>query len=126
MTRPIGQLADQLEEVKEENRWLRDSIQTPAAQYIFLRHLDLSRSEKTILYSLETATLTLTAASLRRRLDVALERIDESGLTSVSVTICRLRKKLKTLNPPIEISNERGVGFYLDDENKKRLRDTRR
>lgn len=126
MKGPMAKLEDQLEEAREEARWLRDVAKISAEQFVSLRHLKLTRSDKTILYALETSRTSLTQETLRRRMDVVLQRSEESSLKSVEITICRLRKKLGAHDPPIKISTEWGCGYYLDDENKKRLQGTRK
>lgn len=117
----VATLEEELRNAREEVFRLREVVKSSAAQFISLRHLNLSRSEKTIIYALATSRHSVSAGSLRRRLDVVLGRKDDSALITVAVTISRLRKKLMTNDPPIKIMNERGVGFYLDDESKTLL-----
>lgn len=120
----VAQLEDELARAKEELRWIRDSMK-PDELAVF-HGVKISRSERIILHALETTEGRVSNKNLRRRLDVVLECIDESSLKSVDVAVCHLRKKLRALNPPIEIENEYGGWFFLDDVNKKRVAELRR
>lgn len=54
-------------------------------------------------------------------MDAMLGQLEGGTHLSVKVALARLRPKLLTLDPPIEIQTLFGFGIWLDDENRARL-----
>ena len=115
----VASLRAQLDEAREKIRWLEDAMRPPDHPQI--AGLKLWRSEQTMLHALFTAKSPLNQDRLAKFVDVTLGRVDIVFPKSVDVAICRLRKRIGTLNPPITIRNARGHGYWLDDESKARL-----
>jgi hypothetical protein len=119
MMQTVQQLHDRIAELEEEIRQLReDMVQTDAT---FLRFL--SKNQMKLLLGIYTRPVA----------DYGyLDRITEQGdrynrYTDINhealrnrVSIWKLRKKMREYG--IEIKTWRGIGYYLDDENKAKLR----
>ena len=120
MTQTVQQLHDRIAELEEEIRQLRaDMVQTNAGFMHFL-----SKNQMKLLMGIYS----------RKIADYAyLDRITEDGdkysrYTDINhaalrnrVSIWKLRQKMREHG--IEIKTWRGIGYYLDDENKAKLRD---
>ena len=116
----INALRNRIAELEEEIRQLReDMVQTNAAFLHFL-----SKNQMKLLMGIYS----------RKVADYAyLDRITEQGdkysrYTDINhealrnrVSIWKLRQKMREHS--IEIKTWRGIGYYLDDENKAKLRD---
>lgn len=115
----IRELRERIVELEEEVRQLRaDMVPTDATFLGFL-----SKNETTLLMGIYSRPVA----------DYAyLDRITEQGdrynrytdITHESlrarVSVWKLRKKMRMLG--IEIKTWRGIGYYLDDENKSKLK----
>ena len=115
----IRELRERIVELEEEVRQLRaDMVPTDATFLGFL-----SKNETTLLMGIYSRPVA----------DYAyLDRITEQGdrynrYTDINheslrarVSVWKLRKKMKMLG--IEIKTWRGIGYYLDDENKAKLK----
>lgn len=116
----IQQLRERIEELEEEIRQLRaDMVQTNATFLHFL-----SKNQMKILMGIYSRPVA----------DYAyLDRITEQGdrynrYTDINhealrnrVSVWKLRQKMREYG--IEIKTWRGIGYYLDDENKAKLRE---
>ncbi len=109
---------ERLDEAEETIRQLRQLI-VPPVVLRWTRGFTPTPSEWIVLNCLARASDPCSAEFLRGRLDIAFD----SGATSKSanVLICKLRRKLKCLTPPIEIFTNWGVGYWMDEENKALL-----
>lgn len=108
-----------LAEAREENRQLKRTL-VPAG-WIWYGDLQPSAIDRVILNALFTATGPVSAAQLRQSADIALGRPEAGSKMSIQVRMVQLRRKLAALEPPIAIDTIRGVGFWLDAENRARL-----
>lgn len=120
MAETIQQLRDRIAELEEEVRQLRaDMVPTDATFLDFL-----SKHQMKMLLGIYSRPIA----------DYAyLDRITEQGdkysrYTDINhealrnrVSIWKLRQKMREYG--IEIKTWRGIGYYLDDENKAKLRD---
>lgn len=85
--------------------------------------LPMNRSTEVVLMALRGAKAPLNHDALCVRLEVALNRRGRGvNPRHVDVIICRLRRKLKALTPPIFIETARSRGWWMTDENKALLR----
>lgn len=110
-------LRDQLETALEEVRQLRSAMMPPCRPR--LRDVSLSPAEQAIVHGLLTIPHELPLERGRRLIALACGRSD--GPLSIRFTLCRLRSKLRALDPPIEIKTVYGIGLWLTDENRTRL-----
>jgi hypothetical protein len=115
----VQQLRDRIAELEEEIRQLRTDMIPTDATFLGV----LSKQELTILMGIYSRPVA----------DYAyLDRITEQGdrynrYTDINhealrnrVSIWKLRKKMREYG--IEIKTWRGIGYYLDDENKAKLK----
>ena len=115
----IKQLRERIEELEEELRQLREAI--APADNPFLRVMSRQNAALLMgLYSRRTATYALLDAigSETGRLDRG--EGDEYAHHRVKVAMHKLRKKLREHG--IEFYTITGIGYYLDDENKAKLK----
>jgi hypothetical protein len=119
MMQTVQQLRDRIAELEEEIRQLRaDMVQT---NHVFLDFL--SKNQMKLLFGIYN----------RKVADYAfIDRVTEQGdrynrYTDINhealrnrVSIWKLRKKMREYG--IEIKTWRGIGYYLDDENKAKLK----
>ena len=115
----IRDLRERIVELKEEVRQLRaDMVPTDATFLGFL-----TRNETTLLmgiYKREIANyayldrITENPDKYSRHTDINHESL------RARVSVWKLRKKMRMLG--IEIKTWRGIGYYLDDENKAKLK----
>ena len=110
-------LRELLAEARERIHWLEEIINPPAV--IEFEGLSLSLSERVILEALHQLEVPASQENLRNRLDVALDT--RGSLKTVEICVCRLRKKLAALDPPISIRTAYGVGYILASESRARL-----
>lgn len=109
----------ELEEARERIRWLEEAMTPPVnRQHPSLR---MSRSWEIVLFALKRSTSPINQELLGRWLDAGLKRQNSGSPKYVEVIICRLRKKLGALDPPITILNAKTRGWWIDAENKARL-----
>jgi hypothetical protein len=116
----VQQLHDRIAELEEEIRQLReDMVQTNATFLHFL-----SKNQMKLLLGIYTRPVAdyayldrLTEQSDRYN---RYTDIDHEALRN-RVSIWKLRQKMREHG--IEIKTWRGIGYYLDDENKAKLRD---
>ena len=115
----IRELRERIEELEEEVRQLRsDMVPTDATFLGFL-----TRNETTLLMGIYSRPVADYAY-----LDRITENPDKySRYTDINheslrarVSVWKLRKKMRMLG--IEIKTWRGIGYYLDDENKAKLK----
>jgi len=115
----IKQLRERIEELEEEVRQLReDMVQTNAAFLHFL-----SKNQMKLLMGIYSRPVADYAY-----LDRITEESDKySRYTDINhealrnrVSIWKLRQKMREYG--IEIKTWRGIGYYLDDENKAKLK----
>ena len=115
----IRQLRERIVELEEEVRQLRAEMVPTDATFLGF----LSKNETTLLMGIYSRPVA----------DYAyLDRITEQGdrynrYTDINheslrarVSVWKLRKKMRMLG--IEIKTWRGIGYYLDDENKAKLK----
>jgi biotin operon repressor len=115
----VRELRDRIAELEEEIRQLRTDMIPTDATFLGV----LSKQELTILMGIYSRPIA----------DYAyLDRITEQGdrysrytdinheLLRSRVSVWKLRKKMRMLG--IEIKTWRGIGYYLDDENKAKLK----
>ena len=115
----IRELRDRIAELEEEIRQLRTDMIPTDATFLGV----LSKQELTILMGIYSRPIA----------DYAyLDRITEQGdrysrytdinheLLRSRVSVWKLRKKMRMLG--IEIKTWRGIGYYLDDKNKVKLK----
>ena len=110
-------LRELLAEARERIHWLEEIINPPAV--IEFEGLSLSLSERVILEALHQLEVPASQENLRNRLDVALDT--RGSLKTVEICVCRLRKKLAALDPPISIRTMYGDGYILASESRARL-----
>lgn len=110
-------LREQLEEANETIRQLREAMR-PAAPYI---GLSLSPAEEAILAMLLTSSVPCGSARINTRVGIVLNRVSASNRV-VAVQVCRLRKKLAVLDPPVKISSfPLRPGYWMEPSDKERL-----
>ena len=120
MAETMQQLRDRIAELEEEVRQLREDMLPTNATFLGI----LSKNQIKILMGIYSRPIA----------DYAyLDRITEQGdkysrYTDINhealrnrVSIWKLRQKMREYG--IEIKTWRGIGYYLDDENKVKLRD---
>jgi biotin operon repressor len=118
-TDTVRELRDRIAELEEEIRQLRTDMIPTDATFLGV----LSKQELTILMGIYSRPIA----------DYAyLDRITEQGdrysrytdinheLLRSRVSVWKLRKKMRMLG--IEIKTWRGIGYYLDDKNKVKLK----
>lgn len=86
-----------------------------------MRGLSLTRAEQGVLYALLSTRAPVSLARCRTSMDSMLGLMENGTHRSMQVALARLRPKLLTLDPPIEIQTLYGFGIWLDDENRARL-----
>jgi DNA-binding response OmpR family regulator len=126
MARPTDRIANLLEELAEARetiRQLREGLTVSTAPRY--RGLSASVAERAIIEALLRAPGLMHRDTLNDLLDITLHRIDAVDPKVINVQVCRLRRKLAALVPPIEIQTAWGDGYYMTDENKERIRDIR-
>ena len=119
MTHTVQSLLDRIAELEEENRQLReDMVQTNAT---FLNFLSKNQVKLLMgIYSRKVADyayldrLTEQSDRYNRYTDINHEDL------RVRVSIWKLRQKMREYG--IEIKTWRGIGYYLDEENKAKLK----
>jgi DNA-binding response OmpR family regulator len=119
VTHTVQSLLDRIAELEEENRQLReDMVQTNAT---FLNFLSKNQVKLLMgIYSRKVADyayldrLTEQSDRYNRYTDINHEDL------RVRVSIWKLRQKMREYG--IEIKTWRGIGYYLDEENKAKLK----
>ena len=81
----------------------------------------MTSAEQGFLYVLLTSRDEVPTQRCRSAIDAFLGRVESGTEQAVKVTLCRVRRKLQGLEPPVEIQTVYGFGFWLDDENRARL-----
>lgn len=115
----VSDLTERLAQSQEEVRYLRAAL--TISPHVAYEGLILGKSEKVLIEALFSAHGPSAATYLRGHLDIALNRKDAIDVKTVDVVICRLRKKLRRLVPPIAISTEWGAGYFLTDPDRELL-----
>lgn len=115
----IQQLKDRIAELEEEIRQIRaDMVQTDATFLAILSHHQMKMlrgiMSRTVADYAFLDRLTEDSDKYNRHTD------NEHEVLRGKVAIWKLRKKLKPYG--IEIKTWRGIGYYLDDENKAKLK----
>jgi hypothetical protein len=115
----LAALRAALEEARERIRWLEAALvpQAPPQR----AELPLNRSCEIVLLALKASSWPLNHEALGRRLDVGLNRDGSVNPKFVDVIICRLRKKLRALTPPVAIQTASKRGWWMDAKNKALL-----
>jgi DNA-binding response OmpR family regulator len=111
-------LREQLEESQEENRQLRAVLFAEAP--VTWRELDLTPSEEVLLRALFYRDGFCAHETLDWRLRAHSGR-GLGGTEILKVIMCRLRTKLRGLDPAIEIGTVWGRGYVMTPENKALL-----
>jgi|SRR5579859_666316 len=109
-----------LHEAREQIRALEEALVPTAPPQ--QPKLPMNRATEIILMALSGSTTPLNHHALCTRLDVGLKRRKPVHARHVDVLICRLRRKLKALSPPIFIHTARYRGWWMDEKNKALLR----
>lgn len=109
-------LREKIEELEETIRQLRAEDVIPA-----WNGLRVTPSERALLSALATSRGICSHTYLLNRL---LSR-NEVFPKTIDVFICRLRKKLRALDPPILIETAWGGGYLMDDRNRAVLAERR-
>ncbi len=99
------------DELRERVRQLEERLKPD--QFTSYPDLGLSRGETAVLEVL----MKTNGIVANERLAARLNRPPDS----VRVSICRLRKKLRFIDPPVKIVTASGEGRYIPDEHKVRL-----
>lgn len=115
----VRRLRDELETALEEVRQLRGAM--APSQRLRLTGLDITPAEQAIVYGLLTSRQELPLERCRRIMILTSARPDGTGPLSIRFSLCRLRSKLRALDPSIEIKTIYGVGLWLTEENRARL-----
>ena len=119
MTQTVQSLLDRIAELEEEIRQLREDMAQTNATFLHF----LSKNQMKLLmgiYSRKVADyayldrITEQSDRYNRYTDVNHEDL------RVRVSIWKLRKQMREYG--IEIKTWRGIGYYLDDENKAKLK----
>ena len=119
MTQTVQQLHDRIAELEEEIRQLREDMAQTDATFLHF----LSKNQVKLLmgiYSRKVADyayldrLTEQSDRYNRYTDINHEALRNR------VSIWKLRQKMREYG--IEIKTWRGIGYYLDDENKAKLK----
>lgn len=113
----LAALRDKIDELQEENRQLKAARAPVVVMY---EGLDATASELFLLAVLTRGGVCSQNYLIDR---IAMLHPGEYSVISktIDVHVCRLRKKLKVLAPPIEINNKWGVGYWMDAANKALL-----
>lgn len=100
----------EMETLRERVFQLEKLLNMPGRQ--FYRGLELTRGEEFLL-SVMSRSITVSPP----------ERLTRVGgaVTSLTVRVQRLRKKLVVLTPPISIITAHGEGYYMREQDKERL-----
>lgn len=117
----LAELRDELEEAREEIRWLRDAMTPPKDfQFPWRPRTKLTRYNQVILYTLAKSRVPLTEKELLVRVEMVMQR--EIAHRQIAHTIHRMRKRLKEEGSSIVIQSRRGTryghGYWLDDASK--------
>ncbi len=120
MTQPdtIATLRGELDEAREQIRELQAALRPNSIP--LYRDLTPTVAQSVVLEVLLDATAPTSVHALRLWLNVATNVVHEVDDRSVEMVIHRLRIRLAPFG--IAIGRARGQGFYLDAENKARLR----
>ena len=115
----VQQLRNRIEELEEENRQLREDMRQPENPFIKI----LSRQQAALLmgiYKRQPATYAY-LDNLTEEHGKYNRYEGEMHITlRTKVAVWKLRNVLRSCD--IEINVLRGVGYYLDDENKSKLK----
>jgi hypothetical protein len=115
----IKQLRERIEELEEELRQLREAI--APADNPFLRVMSRQNAALLMgLYSRRTATYALLDAIGSETGRLGRGEGEDYAHHRVKVAMHKLRKKLREHG--IEFYTVTGIGYYLDDENKAKLK----
>ena len=115
----ILKLRDRIEELEEELRQLREAI--APADNPFLRVMSRQHASLLMgLYSRRTATYALLDAIGSETGRLGRGEGEDYAHHRVKVAMHKLRKKLREHG--IEFYTVTGIGYYLDDENKAKLK----
>ena len=110
-------LRERVDELEEENRQLRAALRGPVS--IRYAGVHLTRRQMQIVDILLASAAPLSQAAIIDRIDISLAVQPKT----VDVHICKLRKKLGALNPPVKIDTVWGVGFQMNGDAKRAMRD---
>lgn len=113
-------LREQLEEALETIRQLREALCPPRGARF--EGLVLTETEEVIVTILLDAASPFGTSRLTDRVGITLNRENFVGDKAVAVQICRLRKKLNALTPPITISSAWRIGYWMEPMDKDQLR----
>lgn len=111
----IVALRDEIDELREKVRQLNSGIVPVWAG------LQVTGSERVVLTALANASGICSHDHLLDRLQARTKSESELSPKTVDVHICRLRKKLKSLSPPIGITTAYGDGYWMDADSRARL-----
>ena len=118
MTDLVRQLRERIDLLEEEIRQLREDLVQPTNPFLHT----FSRQHAALLmgiYSKRMATYAYLDAINSETGRIGRGEGDDYARRRVKVAIFKLKKKLREYG--IEISTRRGLGYYLDDENKAKV-----
>lgn len=113
-------LREQLEEAIETIRQMREALCPPRGARF--EGLALTETEEVIITIFLDAASPFGTSRLTDRVGITLNREHSVGDKAVAVQICRLRKKLNALTPPITISSAWRIGYWMEPTDKDQLR----
>lgn len=120
MIDPLSALRDRVELLEEEFKQFRDSFKPNPIR--FFTSLYLSRTEAIVADALSNGAVWSTERLLARLDTFMPQKREESHSEEfLRIVIHRIRKKFKTLEPPLVISNIYGLGYQLSPESIRLL-----
>lgn len=115
----IQRLRTENEELRETIRQLRRSL--APRHWVRIRDLSLAPSEQALVFALLTSKEQVSRERCRHMIATVLGNLENGSSQGVNVVLSRLRKKLNTLKPPVEIKTVYGYGLWLPPVSRARL-----
>lgn len=115
----IQRLRTENEELRETIRQLRRSL--APRHWVRIRDLSLAPSEQALVFALLTSKEQVSRERCSHMIATVLGNLEDGSSQGVNVVLSRLRKKLNTLKPPVEIQTVYGYGLWLPSVSRARL-----
>lgn len=115
----IQRLRTENEELRETIRQLRRSL--APRHWVRIRDLSLAPSEQALVFALLTSKEQVSRERCSHMIATVLGNLEDGSSQGVNVVLSRLRKKLNTLKPPVEIQTVYGYGLWLPPVSRARL-----